>query len=77
MTIQIKEYNGVKVTSDDTNPRIYSTEYKCYECGLWVDQDDAVWIDPKTGIATTGDEGKPYHIDCAPEEENYDDSKDS
>jgi len=75
MTLQVREHNGVKIITDDQNPRIYRTEYRCFECGLWIDQDDVVWIDPKTGRATTGDEGKPFHIDCAPEEENYEDEK--
>ena len=31
-------------------------------------QDDAVWVDPHTGVATTGDAGRPYHVSCAPPE---------
>jgi len=31
-----------------------------------VHVDDAVWVNPKTGEATTGDEGKAYHVSCAP-----------
>jgi len=42
--------------------------YKCQECGDEVGQDDAVWVDPHTGVATTGDAGRPYHVSCAPPE---------
>jgi hypothetical protein len=40
--------------------------YKCAECGKQVDSEDTVWIDPKTGEATTGEKGNPYHVECAP-----------
>jgi hypothetical protein len=44
--------------------------HKCTRCGGLVDEDEAVWIDPQTAIATCGDSGAPYHVECAPEE-NY------
>lgn len=40
--------------------------HRCKWCGDLVDADDAVWIDPETGDATTGDKGAPYHVACAP-----------
>jgi hypothetical protein len=40
----------------------------CRACGRVVDVEDAVWIDPSTTKATTGDNGAPYHVECAPEE---------
>ena len=49
--------------------------YTCYECGAPVDEDDTVWIDPASRQATTGDDGRSYHVECAPgelEEEPYD-----
>lgn len=39
---------------------------KCVWCGKALDEEDAVWVDPDTGDATTGDAGKPYHVACAP-----------
>jgi len=40
--------------------------YHCELCGDMVHVDDAVWVNPKNGEATTGDEGKAYHVSCAP-----------
>ena len=54
---------------DDANPRVFRDEYKCAECGEWVDQENVVWVNPATGEASTGDAGRPFHEGCAPEEE--------
>lgn len=43
--------------------------FLCWECGIPVDEDDAVWVDPFTGEATTGESGAPYHVPCAPAQE--------
>jgi hypothetical protein len=45
--------------------------YHCECCGNMVHVDDAVWINPNNGQATTGDEGRPYHVHCAPEQHTY------
>ena len=63
MPIHTNEFSG----------RAYVT-YVCTACGKDVDADDAVWVNPDTGEATTGDNGKPYHVDCAPPE--HDDGDD-
>lgn len=38
----------------------------CAECRAPIDEEDAVWVNPASGEATTGDAGKPYHVECAP-----------
>lgn len=45
-----------------------TTRNTCHGCRLAVADDDAVWVDPKTGAATTGSKGRPYHVACAPEQ---------
>jgi hypothetical protein len=40
----------------------------CAECRAPVNDDDAVWVDPETKAATTGESGKPFHVGCAPEQ---------
>ena len=45
--------------------------YLCDECNKIVHVDDAVWVNPKTGEATTGDEGRPFHVECAPKQLTY------
>jgi hypothetical protein len=45
------------------------TEFNCAACGLPVPQDDAVWVDP-AGAATTGDQGRPYHVECCPAQDD-------
>ena len=42
-------------------------KWKCAECKEWVDVDEIIWCTPE-GIATTGDAGEPYHVQCAPPE---------
>lgn len=69
MRTEIK--GNVKHTYDDMNERCQQTEYRCYNCQCWVDQEDVVWVNPKTGEATTGDNGKPYCVSCAPENMEY------
>lgn len=32
-------------------------EYRCAECGKWVDEFDAVW-------SPQGEAGRPYHVYC-------------
>ena len=44
-------------------------EYRCEACGKRVEEDDAVWIAPLTREATTGEDGRPYHVECAPAQE--------
>lgn len=41
----------------------------CFLCANPIDEQEAVWVDPDTGEATTGDSGKPYHVACAPAQE--------
>jgi len=60
--IQINEKGTVRIVYDDENPRIYSTEYRCKGCNEWVDAEDTVWI-------PNFSEGEPFHVDCAPPEE--------
>ena len=69
MAIRIEERGNVREVTDDMNPRIYSVEYKCKGCGLWVPEDETVWIDKDTKEASTGDNAEPWHVDCAPEQE--------
>lgn len=44
--------------------------YACAGCPRQVPEDDAVWVNPETGEATTGDGGRPYHVSCAPAQHN-------
>jgi hypothetical protein len=53
-------------TMDELNQYICMTEYRCFVCKKWVDEEDIVWIDPQTLKITTKDMGKPYHIKCTP-----------
>ena len=53
--------------------KIQEVRYRCAACEAEVCADDTVWVDPNTGEATTGDAGKPYHVDCAPSEHDADD----
>lgn len=39
-----------------------------FGCTLALSPEDAVWVDPVTRKATTGDTGAPYHVACAPKE---------
>lgn len=41
--------------------------YSCFGCGQDVPEDDAVWIDPSDGRATTT--GVSFHVECAPPQE--------
>lgn len=68
MTIQIDERKNYRQIFDDMNPRIYQEQWKCANCGKWIDAEEVVWIDPETGDATTSEMGKPFHVDCAPEQ---------
>lgn len=40
--------------------------YICAECGVKIDLEEEVWVDPATGEATMS--GEPYHVECAPNE---------
>jgi hypothetical protein len=60
------ESENHRTISDDENPRIYSEEWECCECGLWVTDEEVVWATPE-GILST-DTGKPYCVGCTPEE---------
>ena len=42
---------------------------ECHECGKPVELDDSIWVDPNTGEATTGERGRPFHVECAPGED--------
>ena len=42
--------------------------HACFGCRQAVEEDETVWIDPKTGAATTGKDGQPFHVGCAPEQ---------
>ena len=70
MALRVEESGNVRTLSDDMNPRIYSQEYRCKGCGLWVAEDETVWIDKYTGNASTGDNSEPWHVDCAPEQDD-------
>lgn len=59
--IQLTTNELVRTITDDANPRIHVTEYKCCACRRWVADDDTVWI-PNWST------GQPYHLDCAPDE---------
>ncbi len=38
----------------------------CQGCGLFIADGDAVnWLNPRTGDATSGDGGRPYHSSCS------------
>lgn len=65
----IDERENVREIFDDLNPRIRTKEFRCYECKEWVNEEDTVWVNPQTGEATTGEDGKPFHVECAPEQE--------
>lgn len=40
---------------------------RCHKCGGEVDDDDVTWINPLTGDATDGPDGKPYcNQGCVP-----------
>ena len=67
VNIKISLDGKVKTISDDNNPRIYSTEYKCTKCGMWINSEDndLHWVDSQTGAETDG-EGDPYCGDCFP-----------
>ena len=45
--------------------------YTCRECREDVTEDEVLWIDPETSVATT-ETGVPFHVECAPEEADYD-----
>jgi len=64
--ITINEQGNCREIINDENPRAYLREWKCAECGEWLDEQDTVWINPENGIATM--EGNPYHTFCAPDE---------
>ena len=70
MSIQITETTYVRTTIDTMNPRIHITEYKCAVCGEWIDEEDTVWLDAD-GEASTADDAKAYHLDCAPEQSSH------
>ena len=42
----------------------------CFVCKKLINQDDAVWLLPD-GTASTGDGSSPYHVECAPEQPDY------
>lgn len=62
MTLRIEENAHTRTTTDDANLRIHIVEHKCAHCLSWVHEDDTVWV-------PNWSEGKPYHMDCAPNEE--------
>jgi len=39
---------------------------ECYECRGELFFIEAVWVNPLTGEATTGDGGEAFHVECAP-----------
>lgn len=46
------------------------TRYMCHKCHKWMDADDAVWVVPSTGEASTGDGSKPFHVKCCPPDQS-------
>lgn len=57
---------GNKRTFTDIYSGRSLSEWKCAKCGEWLN-DDVVWVNPDDGKATV-EHGKPYCVDCAPEE---------
>lgn len=41
----------------------------CHKCKGMIEEEDVLWVDPETTLATAGDRGKPFHAGCAPEQE--------
>jgi len=54
------------VPIDNTDKQ--QVEVRCDCCKEWMTEDDAVWINPNTLEASTGDSALPYHVKCAPEQ---------
>lgn len=63
--LKIEGNAHTRVITDDQNPRIHVVEHKCARCRFWMHEDDTVWV-------PNWSEGKPYHTDCAPAEEEDD-----
>lgn len=63
--IKVTENGFVRKVQDDMNPRIFREEFKCANCGDWVDQDEVVWV-------PDWETGQPYHVECAGDQEDYD-----
>jgi len=58
-----------RLTPGDIELRIVRTmPIACasFFCELALSREDAVWIDPITREASTGERSVPYHISCAP-----------
>jgi hypothetical protein len=63
----IRYYNGM-VEKVKAHKLFAPTKLICWDCKTEIEKNDEVWIDPVTTKATTSDEGKPYHVMCAPNE---------
>ena len=46
--------------------------WECAECEEPIANQDEVWVEPVTGVASWED-GWPYHMECAPPEPNEED----
>ena len=57
----IKEWAELWVGKQDSVTR-------CWWCGGGLAEEEAVWVDPDTGEATTSGRGRAYHVACAPNE---------
>lgn len=42
--------------------------FLCHKCKGMVEEEDVLWVDPETTLATMGERGRPYHAGCAPEQ---------
>ena len=72
-TAEIVKEKEADVNDDGKKNASASAERKpvmltCYRCENPVPEDDAVFVNPYTGVATTGPLGEPYHTRCAPPE---------
>lgn len=64
MALRIEDKGWYRVISDDLNPCLSHTEFRCHACEAWVDAEETLWV-RSNGVACAL-EGDPYHEACAP-----------
>jgi hypothetical protein len=59
-----------RATRDAYRAIVEAHPWECFDCGLGLLDDDAVWSDPD-GVLST-DVGDPYCAGCVPDQPDYD-----
>ena len=66
--IIINPQENHRIIQDNLNGRIYNEEYKCHDCGNWINEQEVIWALENGELNT--EKGNPYCDECLPSEED-------